>query len=156
MAQCIFKRLIFLSLFSCIGVGYAEERSLTIEIKESILKKIEELKKNDSDGVYQGIEDLSNVTNKYISERQKECSGEMSIITRVQDPNKSPVVKNLTIQEKKSCLLELLEFRKHYVNEIFDLRKKSAKQEFDKRMQRLDQQKKNLLDEIDKISSKIK
>ena len=139
-------------------MGLAQEKplSLTQKMKQEVIQIISKAKENEPDDWLVTLEDLSMKATNYIEEQQKECEGEYPVVEF--DENNQPLTstKILSASEKRLCQLDLLRFRKNYIEEIYSMRKKFVKSEYEKRLKNLDQQKAVLLEEINKISSQVK
>lgn len=154
----MFSRLIILTTFFICVHSYSQEKPLTLtqKMKQDIGSKIAQLKENKPQDWLLALEDLSTLANNYITEQQKECEGEFAVVEFDEEGKPDTKTRILSKSEKRLCLLELLRFRKMYIEEIFSFRKIVVKDEYELRLQRLETQKASLLEEISKISSQIK
>ncbi len=123
------------------------KRSLENEIK--VLDQVEE-------GLEEKISRYTKNFNYYIQSREKECTGEFTAIEVGEQGVEQSKRAKLSKEERKLCLLELIYFRKKYVNEIFKLREKALKKEHKSQLVRLDGIKKESLMALDDLSEKLK
>jgi hypothetical protein len=146
-------KFLILSLIIC-QFSLANE-TLSQITKRSLEKQIKALQIVDQ-GLEDKISDYTKSFNYYIQSREKECTGEFIAIevgeNKIQERKKS----KLSSEERKSCLLELVYFRKKHVNELFKLRAKSLKLEHKSQLSRLDDIKKESLKALDQLSEKLK
>src|SRR5690606_11118049 len=121
-----------------------------------VIQIISATKENEPDDWLRVLEELSIKASNYIEEQQKECEGDYAVVEFNEANQPVAATRALTSSEKRLCQLDLLRFRKIYVEEIYSMRKKFVINEHKERLKRLDEQKASLLEEINKISSRVK
>lgn len=129
-------------------------QSIDLNSKEQILERLNTLSSSEDEEYEKVIFSLNREVESYISMRQKECLGEFSILEINTESENSQVTqrKKLSKEEQKLCQVELINFRKKYVNIIFEIRKKHLVKKHSEQLQELDQYRQKNLSELDRLS----
>ena len=91
----------------------------------------------------------------YVQQRDKECKGEFKSI-ELDEKGESEVVKRkLSKSERKLCLMELVNFRKNYINEIFKMRKKIMIKGHNQQVKDLETIRKESIQKMDELAKKL-
>ena len=128
------KILIFLICLFCLNLKAqvvedvdshpTSKEELSEMTKAKLLKQLKKLGNLSEDKIESELQKYNNQVLYYVQQRDKECKGEFSSI-EINENGESEVLKRkLSKSERKLCLLELVNFRKNYLNEVFKIRKK--------------------------------
>lgn len=153
------EKLLFIILCLVVNNIFAApspEVLLSEKHKENITKELSALKSAPEIKFAENLEKISKQINEYVSYRIQECNGEFSSIVIDKSGESKKIIKKLNRSERKSCLLNLMKYRKVFLNDLFDIRKNYLAQVHKEQLYELEEMRLLLLDEIDKTASKIK
>jgi hypothetical protein len=124
--------------------------------KESIQNELKDLGQLNEVQAEARIEALNSKLLQYFQLRDKECKGEFSSM-EINEKGESEIVKRrLSKDERKMCMMDLISFRKNYINEIFVIRKKIMLKNHQDQLQELDEIRKLSIKRMDDMASKLK
>lgn len=135
VGEIILKLSLVLILFTSIAYGQVvddidsqgaqhDKKEVSELTKSKLLFELKSFNQKPIDEVEVEIQKFNHKVLYYVQQRDKECKGEFSSI-ELNDKGESEVVKRkLSKTERKLCLIELVNFRKSYINEVFKIRKK--------------------------------
>ena len=134
---------------------FAENKTVLEVTKETLDKKLEQLKASDQKSLEMQISSLTKDINYYIQSREKECKGEFTSIEINAKGSNETFSRKLSKEEKNLCLLELVYFRKKYIVEIFKLRAIALRVVHADQLNELDLIKKESLKALDSLTDKL-
>lgn len=138
-----------------IDVPKSVKKELSEIIKMELLKELRELSTESVAKIDHRLEEYNRKVLFYIQQRDKECKGEFSSV-EIDEKGESEVVKRkLSKTEKKLCLLDLVNFRKEYINKIFLARSKALKAKQLKQIKNLEQIRISTIKKLDAIAVKL-
>jgi len=149
------------SLFSFIFISFflvVEARAsslLPTRISKSFFARLDQMGKSNLNNLEVEIENLNKQVEYFIQSRQKECSGEFTSVEITTEGESDIFKRKLSSKETGLCLLEIIHFRKRYVNDIYKLRMISLKNSHKKQKEELNSLKSESLLNLDKLSKKI-
>jgi hypothetical protein len=124
--------------------------------KESIQNELKDLGLLSEVDAEAKIEALNSKLLQYFQLRDKECKGEFSSM-EINEKGESEIVKRrLSKDERKMCMMDLISFRKNYINEIFVVRKKIMLKNHQDQLKELDEIRKLSIKRMDDMASKLK
>lgn len=123
--------------------------------RDQLVEELKELNKMTPDQAELLIEKYNEKVIFYTQQRDSECKGEFSSI-EINEKGESEVVKRkLSKDEVKLCLVELVNFRKNYVNEIFNVRKKILIRDQNDQLNQLENIRNQNIQKLDEIATKL-
>ncbi len=138
------------------GASKPSDAKILSEItKENLIQELQGFDKKDIKVLEREIVDFNKKVSLYIQNRDKECKGNFSSIEINSKGESEVVTRKLSRSEIKLCHLELIYFRKKYVNEIFKIRKKILVEEQAKQLENLDQIRLKSIQSLEQLANKL-
>lgn len=123
--------------------------------KSNLLTELTSLHNKKLSEVELEIQNFNKKVLYYVQTRDKECKGEFSSIELNEDGESKVVKRKLSKTEKKLCLIDLVNFRKTYINQVFEIRKKILINNHNKQVDELESIRKESIKKMDDLVSDL-
>lgn len=120
------------------------------------MEEIQGLKAEDSAELASEIEKLNSRIVEFAQTRKKQCYGEYSTIEITPEGESKKVVNKLSKEEKKLCMINLIQMRKRFSKALFKARKELLVAQHKEQVASLERAEKETLKELDEMASKLK
>lgn len=161
MSKYLFSFLFFLVFSTAYaqivegGSKPSDSKILSEITKESLLEELQSFDKKDIKTLENDIVDFNKKVSLYIQNRDRECKGNFSSIEINSQGESEVVTRKLNKSEIKLCHLELIYFRKKYVNEIFKIRKKILLEEQARQLENLELIRTKSIQSLEQLVNKL-
>lgn len=135
--------------------GTSAKKELSEITKSKLLLELKTFTKLPLETVEGEIQKYNDDVLFYVQQRDKECKGEFSSIELDENGESEVVKRKLSKSERKLCLMELVNFRKNYINEIFKIRKKILIKDHNQQVKDLEAIRKESIQKMDELSKKL-
>lgn len=157
------SKMIFICLFAAWSanvlaqtVDFSLPPGPPVDKKRQLLEEIESLEKAEMADFGKALKHLNEQINEYAQTRRKECAGEYSSLEISEDGQTRKVRNKLSKEEKKLCLLELIQLRKTMARSLFNVRKKHLLDRHKRQLEHLEKTRQKTLKELDLMGQKLK
>lgn len=131
------------------------KKELSDITKAKLLLELKSFHKLPLNEVEHHLQKFNDQVHYYVQIKDKECKGEFSSIELNENGESEVVKRKLSKSEKKLCLMELVNFRKKYLNEIFKMRKKILIRDQNQQLKDLETIRRESIKEMDELSKKL-
>lgn len=131
------------------------KKELSEITKSKILLELKKINSLPTDKVENKLQRFNGQVLYYVQRRDKECKGEFSSIELTETGESEVVKRKLSKSERKLCLMELVNFRKNYLNEVFKIRKKMLIQTQNQQLKDLEAIRKESVQKMDELAKKL-
>lgn len=131
------------------------KQELSEVTKSKLILELKALNKLPADKVESELQKFNNQVLYYVQQRDKECKGEFSSIELNEQGESEIIKRKLSQSERKLCLLELVNFRKNYLNEVFKIRKKIMIGYHNQQLKDLEQTRKESIKKMEEFAKKL-
>lgn len=131
------------------------KKELSEITKSKLLTELKSINALSADEIESKLQKFNGQVLYYVQRRDKECKGEFSSIELNESGESEVVKRKLSKSEKKLCLMELVNFRKNYLNEVFKMRKKMLIQTHNQQLKDLEAIRKESVQKMDELAKKL-
>lgn len=131
------------------------KKDLSEVTRSKILLELKSLSSVPFDQVEKKLQEFNGKVLYYVQRRNSECKGEFSSIEINENGESELVKRKLSQSERSLCLLELVHFRKNYLNEIFKIRKRLLILTQNQQLKDLENIHKESIRKMDELTTKL-
>ena len=131
------------------------KKELSEITKSKLLSELKGFNALTADKIENKLQKFNGQVLYYVQRRDKECKGEFSSIELNESGESEVVKRKLSKSEKKLCLMELVNFRKNYLNEVFKIRKKMLIRSHNQQLKDLETIRKESVQKMDELAKKL-
>ncbi len=131
------------------------KKELSEITKSKLLSELKGFNALTADKIENKLQNFNGQILYYVQRRDKECKGVFSSIELNESGESEVVKRKLSKSEKKLCLMELVNFRKNYLNEVFKIRKKMLIRTHNQQLKDLETIRKESIQKMDELAKKL-